>query len=340
MAELLIAIVGNVNAGPEYEPASSTDVPQAKRAAEELGAALARQGAKLLVYGGPYLETDVVRGYVAAGPKTDKCIRMWYTAGNAPIKFPEEDNHPGLFERTIETGVDWEVAFYRSITTADGIILMGGNNATKISGQIAIGFKIPIITLSQFGGGAAKVRDTLSVGTDLPTREELALMASPWTKESAVKCVEALVNQYERKKVAEAGLDPTWMLVGTGIFAIALGILAWVIGGSNILIWILFFIPLLGGVTGAVIKQLFLLQRPLTSTAIVRGLIAGGVALVLFITAQITANPGWPGDLTKYATRSIPYAFLIGIVGGITSDTIFLKLSKLDVADTKGIGKN
>jgi hypothetical protein len=78
---------------------------------------------------------EVVRGFVAAKPKQDHSILMWYTKANERPPFPEEASHPKLFQRRAERGTDWEVAFYRSVTRADGIILMGGGNATKISGQ-------------------------------------------------------------------------------------------------------------------------------------------------------------------------------------------------------------
>src|SRR6185436_10309326 len=138
MTSPLIAIVGDITAGRALDPPLA-DAGKASKAAEELGAELAQRGARLLVYGGPFLEAEVVRGFVAAKPKADHSILMWYTKDNEPPPFPEETNHPKLFERRAERGADWEVAFYRAITRADGIILMGGGNSTKISGQVAIG---------------------------------------------------------------------------------------------------------------------------------------------------------------------------------------------------------
>ena len=151
----LIAIVGDIDSKRQLDP-PSTDPGRAKAAAEELGKELALQGAHLLVYGGPYLESDVVRGYCAGNPKEDHCILMWYSQDNEPAAFPEEATHPKLFLRRAEKGADWETAFYRAIARADGILLVGGGNATSISGQVAIGSRMPIIALSQFGGGAKK----------------------------------------------------------------------------------------------------------------------------------------------------------------------------------------
>jgi hypothetical protein len=86
----------------------------AKQAAESLGMELANRGAKLLVYGGPFIEADIVRGFVAAKPVEDRRILKWYTSDNEPPPFAEETTHPNLFERRAERGADWEIAFYRS----------------------------------------------------------------------------------------------------------------------------------------------------------------------------------------------------------------------------------
>jgi hypothetical protein len=59
MAGPLIVIVGDANPHRQFSP-SMRDPAFAKRAAEELGAELAKRDARLLVYGGPFIESDVV----------------------------------------------------------------------------------------------------------------------------------------------------------------------------------------------------------------------------------------------------------------------------------------
>jgi hypothetical protein len=56
----LIAIVGDANPQRTFDPVMK-DPAKAKKAAEELGTELAQRGARLLVYGGPFVEADVVR---------------------------------------------------------------------------------------------------------------------------------------------------------------------------------------------------------------------------------------------------------------------------------------
>ena len=66
---------------------------------------------------------------------------------------------------------------------------------------------------------------------------------------------------------------------------------------------------------------------------LVIGLVAGGVAGLLFITAQLTADPLLISGTkaVEYAQRSIPYAVAIGFIAGLTSDVVFGKLVNQDV---------
>ena len=185
VSALLIAIVGDINLDRQLDPAPK-DTKNAKLAAELIGTELARRGVRLLVYGGPFLEADVVHGFVAGKPTADRCILMWYTQEKEPAAFAEEAKHPRYFDRRAESGADWETAFYRSLTRADGIVLIGGGTATKISGYVTIGARMPIVVLQQFGGAAAQVWATLSAGEDLPNRSEIDAMARPWGEDSAV----------------------------------------------------------------------------------------------------------------------------------------------------------
>jgi len=69
------------------------------------------------------------------------------------------------------------------------------------------------------------------------------------------------------------------------------------------------------------------------------GLVAGGMASVLFITAQLTADANLlaNGGVGAYAQRSIPFALGVGFVAGLTADAVFGKLMGLEVVRTSGI---
>jgi hypothetical protein len=306
---------------------------------------LARRGARLLVYGGPYLEADVVRGFVAANPPNEKSILVWFSSGHAPPPFPEENAQPRLFEHRPETGTDWEAAFYRSLTRADGIILMGGGNATLISGHVALGSRMPILAISTFGGGAAKVWASLSPGDDLPTRDEKSLMAN-WRPGSAPDLIDALFAQRERKRYTDGAPQPELPILAGVLFLVALAIIPAVWGGNKLAVWMLFIIPVLAGGAGAAIRPIVDRQRGtlgLTQAilaTVTLGCVAGGIAGVLFVTAQLTANPALAtaAELVAYAERSLPYALGIGFVSGLTSEGVFGKLLGLDTVRVTGIG--
>lgn len=72
------------------------------------------------------------------------------------------------------------------------------------------------------------------------------------------------------------------------------------------------------------------------------GLVAGGFAGVLFVTAQLTANPDVLDNVAEsvasYARRSIPFALAVGFVAGLTSDAVFGKLLGLDVVPVTQVG--
>ncbi len=348
MQQPLIAIVGDVSANRQFDP-PLPDPVKAREAAMQLGAELARRNARLLVYGGPFLESDVVSGYVAAKPKTDRCIVMWYSKGETPKDFPEWATHKKLFERRIEDGADWETAFYRSITSADGILLMGGGNATKVTGLIAIGSRMPILALSDFGGGAAKVWSALLAGSDMATRDEISTMAQPWTDVSARNCVAALLSQIERRRTAVSALNPALMAWSGALFVLALASVAFVWGAGAWQVWMLFLAPLLAGGAGSTIRPVADHVRGNTAAAppilatVVIGLIAGGIAGLLFITAQLTGDPKLAenaGQVAAYATHAIPYAAAVGFVAGLTSDSVFSKLLGMNVVRTAGVGTN
>ncbi len=269
---------------------------------------------------------------------------MWYSRDQEPVPFAEETSHPSLFDRRAEKGADWEIAFYRSVSRADGVILIGGGNSTKISGQVAIGTRMAILTLAEFGGAASKVWETLSAGEDLPTREEINLMTRPWSSGAASACVDTLFAQHERRWAAQNAPQPILSIVAALLFLLALAIVPWMWGQGALTVWMLFLAPLLAGGAGAAIRPVIDRTRSARAVfaTVILGLIAGGIAGVLFVTAQLSGNPAI-GDLSQiadYARRSIPFAIGVGFVAGLTSDAVFGKLLAMDVVRSSGIVTN
>jgi hypothetical protein len=130
------------------------------------------------------------------------------------------------------------------------------------------------------------------------------------------------------------------------LFLVALAIVPWVWGQNAFPVWMLFFAPLLAGGAGAAIRPMVDHLRgtqgavPAVLATLVLGLVAGGIAGVLFVTAQLTADPTLTdgAKIIPYAQRSIPFAVGVGFVAGLTSDAVFGKLLGLDVVRASGIG--
>jgi membrane protease YdiL (CAAX protease family) len=75
------------------------------------------------------------------------------------------------------------------------------------------------------------------------------------------------------------------------------------------------------------------LSRPSAITTAALGLVAGGVAGLLFVTAQVTTLPdAGTGTLAaKQASRLVPFGVVIGFIAGLTLDAVFRKLMASDV---------
>ncbi|MGD2115656.1 MAG: hypothetical protein PVG07_11420 [Acidobacteriota bacterium] len=122
----------------------------------------------------------------------------------------------------------------------------------------------------------------------------------------------------------------------------------------ELLFWALFFCPVLGGVSGATIRLVFDFREgtlPLTTqsalTTAALGLVAGGIAGLLFITAQMTGIPsGLDGEVQKtvvealqrdQAKNLVPFALAIGFLAGLTLDAVFRRLIRSSVLRTEGV---
>ena len=137
-------------------------------------------------------------------------------------------------------------------------------------------------------------------------------------------------------------------VVAGSFFLIALSVIPAIWGMNRIEVWMLFIAPLLAGGSGATLRPMVDRLRgipTISSTVLattVLGLVAGGIAGVLFITAQLTGDPNLasnPIGIVAYASRSIPFAIGVGFIAGLTSDNIFTKLLGVDVLRTSGIGQ-
>ncbi|MGC2110970.1 MAG: hypothetical protein WA655_15720 [Candidatus Korobacteraceae bacterium] len=325
----IIAIVGNIKTHAD-----------AAAAAEALGHELAKAGMLILVYSSEdtFLEGPVVKGYVGSGAAGRRSIQVCYPLNGRKPQFPERTNNPKAFDWRPDNSPDWEVSFYQSLKNVDGVLLMGGGESTLIAGLVAMGYGKAVLAIPGFEGKACKVWETLMPGRDLVSADEKSIMARPdWSDDQAEECVKALQSQMDRKaeqekqrKLEERRRETkvTWhALVALVLFLLATVciLIAWTkTFSSPVAIALLFVSPLLAGVAGSTIRLVFDLRQgtlPLSSqsaiTTAALGLIAGGVAGLLFIIAQVTTAPTpspsparttAPQQVAKPAVPMPPYA--------------------------------
>ena len=355
-ADPIIAIVGNVK-----------EDPAAPGAAEALGRELSKGGMRILVYssGADFLEGRIVRGYVATRVATRRSIQVRYPLHAQKPEFPEQVTNGELFDWRPDNRPDWEMSFYQSLGEVDGIVLMCGGESTMIAGMVAMGHGIAVLALASFGGKACRVWEALRPGRDLPTADEISLMARPgWTDERAAECVKALRDQIDRKAERERQERLEELRRETSVtlhacFALAVFVLAVICVPISwgwplpyiFSVWLLFMSPLLAGVAGSTIRLVFDLRQgsaPLSRqsaiTTAALGLIAGGVAGLLFITAQVTtaSPPASVGGVvqivsSEQARKLVPFGVLIGFIAGLTLDAVFRKLIASDVVDLSAV---
>jgi hypothetical protein len=347
----IIAIVGNVKTHPD-----------APKAAEALGSALAKARLRILVYssGENFLECYIVKGYVASQTAAKRSVQVRYPLhGNKP-SFPEQDTHPEVFDWRPDPSPDWEVSFYQSLSDTDGILLVGGGPSTKIAGVVAMGHGIAILAVAGLDGAAASVWERIRPGRDLPTADEISLMGRPWSLDQAPEFATLLNDQIARKAAVlkfqhmeemRKQISVTWRaVVAVLFFLLAMACvplaLAWKEIPGPVLTLLLFFCPLLAGVAGSTIRLVFdasqrseVLSPQSAMTTAALGLIAGGVAGLLFITSQITtATPISDGIVAPdQAKKLVLFGVLIGFVAGLTLDAVFRKLISSDVVDVSAI---
>ena len=168
-------------------------------------------------------------------------------------------------------------------------------------------------------------------------------MAQPWGGASARDNIRSLFEQLDRRTVGQRTLEPVWPVAAGLLFLAALAIVPFVWRADSLAVWMLFFVPVLAGASGAIIRAMVdVVRRDLTGaganlTTVVLGLVAGGVSGVLFVTAQLTSAPDVVNESAAYAQRSIPFAFGVGFIAGLTSLRVLRGLLGLDVAHTTGV---
>lgn len=207
----MVAIVGSVDETRTFDP-PLTDAAVAREACAELGRELAAAGWDLVVYSADetFVEGDVVRGFVDAGPP-DGSVHV-----HAPIgteAFSKFRDRRELFNPVPDLSRDWEVSFYRSLASSDGVLLVGGGRSTLIAGLIALAWRVPVVAVAAFGGNARKVWDRISNESEYADKDGVADMVREWGEGSARRLVRGLEGQRQARLSAERDDKPSAEIV-------------------------------------------------------------------------------------------------------------------------------
>ncbi|MBP2291873.1 hypothetical protein [Azospirillum rugosum] len=351
----LIAIAGSAEPERDYDP--PVDCDAARAAAEQLGAELAKAGCRIIVYSSKnFIERDVVRGFVAEA-KEPKAIQVRCPAGSKADKFPECQDHRDLFDFHADPHREWEISYYRSLREADGVLLIGGGQATLITGHLALAERKPLVALGTFGGAASRVWGAITPGEDLVTKDERNLFGRPqWADDSAAACVRALLDQHERRakdraaaQRAKRELDlqvqkrsvSVILLVLVTLVVLAVG-LGWSAVGAVSFQALLMSAGAFAGAAGATVRTLWAGETDQSTVrGVALGVAAGFISSLLYIVSQVAANPAMLGTGATPASDPprllLLFAVLIGFIADFTFDAVYRKLARTDVVHTGAV---
>lgn len=327
----LIAIVGSLDpARSNYYPALQ-DLVHGEQACEELGRALAEAGCDLLVFSSKstYVEPHVVRGYVAASTPTNPGRVVARPPRHRTVAFDLPGDSVTQIVVQPDTSEEWELAYYRSLLSAYGIILLGGGQSTRIAGIVTLIQQVPILPVAAFGAG--QVRVNLDKERNDTTDDDIALMGQPWSTELATPLVASLLAQAERRRQRRAKeARMTSQRAWAGRIALTLAVLALVVSwlatpfaGSatppdSRALTLLLAIPMVAAMAGSLLRNSQEEERWGWSAA--RGLAAGFVTVFLYLAGQLVSVP----DLLQHLDPQRLLFFLapLGFVAGFAFDKV------------------
>lgn len=320
---------------------------EARKTAQEIGAALATAGMGLVVYfsNDGSLEPHVVSGYVKALPQNvgARSIRLRFAESQKKeVKFPEQDTHGQLFDANLFPGQEWEAPFYRSLVDADGVdavLLMAGARSTLIAGQIAVGRPLPVLAIDKFDGSAGVIRTELAtVVKDYPSSATHSItQAVTWLRnkceERAKQRMEARLREIKYLKVTSQRKKTAWAAGAFAALLIAFFFGMALVPSPRYYSFLIFAGLIAAGATGALSRAVFWgSEETPPSSSLLLGGVAGFVVGLAYLVPQWVGAHGVlePSATGVAATDKIQFvsAALVAISAGVGFDTIFTRLKK------------
>jgi hypothetical protein len=344
----IIAVIGGASFRPTYEnPVRDADA--ARVAAGELGRELANAGFDLVVYSSrpDFIERDVVAGYLTSDRVRPGSIRALSRYGFDDSDFPDAARSREIITHVLDSSTDWEVSYYRSLLSIDGIILLGGGRSTLIAGLIALSRQTALVPIACFGGGAEKAWLHMSREPNFATEEDIAKCAAEWTDASAKAVVGSIIGQRQRRSAVEDRLRQAryhaekgtmrGLMIGLCCLLLSLGAIPASYAshpGSASSIALLIVAPLFAAMCGSIIRNTSEELRDWLG-AMILGAAAGSISFLLFVAAQVATSPSiLNGD---GARRLLFFVVPIGFIAGLTFDAVYDKLRSQDVVRTAAL---
>jgi len=338
-----IAIIGGFWELQKEYPAMVED---AKKTANEIGAALAEANMGLVVYfsNDESLEPYVVSGYVASVPEGAKenSIRVRFAESQRnTVKFDEEDKRAKLFDRKI-VGKDWEAPFYRSLVSSnevDGVLLMAGARSTNIAGQIALASPLPVLAVDKFSGSAQDIRSELAIlekdypSSDTQSTSEMVTWLKKECDKRAEQKKEARRFEITYAKLISQKQKAFWATGAFIAFLVAVFFGMTQEPAPGLYPFIIFAGLIAAGATGALVRSVIWKAEYTAPTAsLLLGGVAGFVVGLAYLVPQWVGAPGVlePTATVVQATDKIQFAsaVLTAISAGVGFDTVFTRLKK------------
>ncbi|MDQ0305510.1 hypothetical protein J2S46_000066 [Kitasatospora herbaricolor] len=320
-----------------YEPPLK-DLAHVREACQQLGRELARAGYDLAVFSSKpkYVEQHVVTGYAEAFASGTGGRVIGFAPRNRRLEFvlPPESTLP--VEVVRDTSGEWEVSYYRTLMNSDGVLLVGGGQSTRVAGIVAMAQRVPVLPVAAFGGGAGEVWVNLDKVRNDAVDEDIAVLGEDWSGSSAERLVACLSRQVRRRqeraveeeRSARSGRWSSGVgMAVSGVFLLAsLGLLVTAGGprpaGMRSLA-VLVGAPLCAAGAGAVIRNSFESDAAWVR-ALVRGLGAGLVSVLLYFASQLLAVPGLFDAID--VRRLLFFAVPLGFSAGFTFDLVYERL--------------
>jgi hypothetical protein len=198
-----IAIIGGADENRTYDP-PVTDADGAITTARFIGGALAKAGYCMIVYASERIEKSAVEGFLKENPPPKSIIVLSPRTENVPKGFSQFGTNRAAFDPQTLSGERWGLSFYRSVSDANGLALIGGGRFTFTIGMLALTSRIPLVACAAFGGAAGSIWEALKDGKGLAESQDVNQMAQNGSPEMARACIESLKAQMKRKSVAAA----------------------------------------------------------------------------------------------------------------------------------------